>query len=82
MKSKILSLLFALVCFSAMGAVFAEVDTEQAQYLSDTKATIAVQKQPNYDKNQRQNVKNNWFCIVIQVNGKFKDTDTSDTGNR
>lgn len=78
---KLLNILFALACFCALPAVCGEVDTEQAQYLSDTKATIAVQKQPNYDNNQTQQVKNNWFCIVIQINGKLKDNSAPNSDN-
>lgn len=78
---KLLNILFALACFCALPAVSADIDTEQSQYLSDTKATIAVQKQPNYDHNQKQEVKNNWFCVVVQVNGKLKDSNTSNPDN-
>lgn len=42
---KLLPIAFAIMCFCSQGVVFAETDTEQGQYLSDTKAAIAVQKQ-------------------------------------
>lgn len=77
MKNKFLSILFGFCLCCALPAVSANIDTEQSQYLTDTKATIAVQKQPNYDHNQKQKVKNNWFCVVVQVNGKLKDSNTS-----
>lgn len=78
MKNKFLSLLFTIVCFSAMGVVFAETNTEQTQYLSDTKATIAVQKQPSQESNQKQTVSNIRWSIVIQCQGKPLDKPNSD----
>ena len=48
--------------------------------IEDNKAVFTVQKQPNDEKSvQKQDVKRNWFCIVIQVNGKVKDLDTNTT---
>jgi hypothetical protein len=42
--------------------------------IEDNKAVLAIQKQPVDEKSaQKQNVGRNWFCIVIQVNGKVKD---------
>ena len=69
--SIILSLL--LFCSQAVFADEAQTAKNQAQTIEDSKAVISVQKQPNYDHNQKQNVKNNWFCIVVQVNGKVLD---------
>lgn len=56
-------------------AVIAE---ESAQNVTDNKAVIAVEKQPT-NKSNKQAVKNNWFSIVIVVNGKVKDTITSES---
>ena len=50
-----------------------EISTQTAD---DNRALVAVQKQPSKDNKQQAN--RNWFCIVIQVNGKVKDSDTSD----
>ena len=48
---------------------------EQTSQLTDNKAVIAIQKTPSSAKaDQKQKVKNNWFCIVIQINGKIQET--------
>lgn len=75
---KILNILFAVCCFCALPAVCGEVDTTQAQYLSDTKATIAVQKQPSQESNQKQTVSNIRWSIVIQCQGKPLDKSNND----
>lgn len=47
--------------------------------LENNKAVVSVQKQPtNAESMQKQAVKNNWFCIIIQVNGKIKNTDNAE----
>lgn len=52
----------------------AEEQANQEIVLEANKAVITVQKQPNDEKStQKQSVKNNWFCVVIQVNGKVLD---------
>lgn len=67
------------IAFVAIGSCYAdELQANQATTLENNKAVISVQKQPNDEKSkQKQNVKNNWFCVVIQVNGKapFDRTD-------
>lgn len=78
MKNKILSLLFGFCLCCALPAVSAETNTEQAQYLSDTKAAIAVQKQPSQDANQKQVVQNIRWAIVIQCQGKALDKPDTD----
>ena len=46
--------------------------------IEDNKAVFTIQKQPNDENSmQKQDVKRNWFCIVIQINGKIKDSDTA-----
>ena len=50
-----------------------EISTQTAD---DNRALVAVQKQPSKDNKQQAN--RNWFCIVVQVNGKIKDSDLSD----
>lgn len=76
---KLLNILFTICLFQALPAISAEVNTEQTQYLSDTKATIAVQKQPSQDANQKQVVQNIRWAIVIQCQGK--PIDKPDTDN-
>lgn len=44
------------------------------QTFEDNRAVITVQKQPATENTQKQDVKNNWFCIVVQVNGKVVDS--------
>ena len=47
--------------------------------VNDNKAVVMVQKQPTQTTStQKQAVKNNWFCIVIQVNGKIQETNKGD----
>ena len=41
------------------------------QVSENNRVVFSVQKQPAADAVQKQNVKNNWFFIVIQVNGKI-----------
>ena len=54
-------------------------DIEPAQTANDNRAVITVQKQPT--KENKQEIKNNWFCIILQVNGKLKDINTSNSEN-
>lgn len=61
-----------LLCLLALPVVAEEAN--QAITLEDNKAVITVQKQPNDEKStQKQDVKRNWFCIIVQVNGKVMD---------
>lgn len=46
---------------------------ESTQAVNDNKAVIAVQKQPPNEL-QKQKASNNKWCIIIQVNGKVKDS--------
>ena len=66
---KKLSIILGLLFFCSQ-ACFAD-EIEPAQTANDNRAVIAVQKQPA--KENKQEVKNNWFCIILQVNGKVKD---------
>lgn len=46
----------------------------QEMSINENKAVVMIQKQPTDEKSkQKQSVKNNWFCIVVQVNGKIKE---------
>lgn len=52
----------------------ADDNANQEIVLEANKAVITVQKQPNDEKStQKQDVKRNWFCVIIQVNGKVLD---------
>lgn len=68
------------LCLFCCGPVWAEeISANQSITSEDNKAVISLQKQPTDVKStQTQDVKRNWFCIVIQVNGKAQDnTDTA-----
>ena len=43
-----------------------------SQVADDNRALLTVQKQPAKENKQQAN--RNWFCIVVQVNGKVKDS--------
>jgi hypothetical protein len=47
-----------------------------SQVADDNRALLTVQKQPAKENKQQAN--RNWFCIVVQVNGKIKDSANSD----
>lgn len=49
------------------------------QVADDNRALITVQKQPAKENKQRAN--RNIFCVIVQINGKVKDSDTSTIGN-
>lgn len=69
---KILSVVLSLLFFCNQ-VVLADEST-QTQNIEDNKAVISVQKSPmNETAAQKQTLKNNWFCVVIQINGKVLD---------
>lgn len=80
MKGTLMKKLFILISLLVLASTSVRADentTGSAQQgFTDNKAVVSIQKQPAVDK-QKQNVKNNWFCIVVQVNGKIKDTDST-----
>lgn len=60
-------LLLNNICFAE------EIATQEIQ-IEDNKAVISLQKQPTETTStQKQAVKNNWFCIVVQINGKVQE---------
>lgn len=67
---KKLSILLLLLVLVSSGALADEVVA--LQDASDNRAVITVQKQPANEQ-QKQEVKQNKWCIIIQVNGKVKD---------
>lgn len=74
MKKLLISLGLLLFFSQVVFADEVQVQANQTQTLETNKAVVSVQKQPVDEKSkQKQNVKNNWFCIVIQVNGKMVD---------
>lgn len=69
---KKLAIVLSLVMLGCKGFCADMVQPEQN--FKDNKAVITVQKQPATENTQKQGVKNNWFCIVVQVNGKVVDS--------
>ncbi len=67
---KKLTLILGLLLFCSQSVLADEA--APAQDFNDNRAVVSIQKQPAGD-NQQQKVKNNWFCIVIQINGKAVD---------
>ena len=77
---KKLSIILALLFFCTQVVFANEVinTANQDIVIEDNKAVFTIQKQPNDENSmQKQEVKRNWFCIVIQVNGKVKDIDAN-----
>lgn len=61
-------------------AVLAE-GVEPAQTANDNRALISIQKQPA-NETQKQEISQNKWCIIIQVNGKVKESnERANTGN-
>ena len=69
--NKIFKILIALCIFCTLPAFCEEINSEQV--VNDNRATIAIQKQPTTEQGQKQEAKQNKWCIIIQVNGKIKN---------
>jgi len=77
---KRLAILLGILLFCGESVFCAEtVSGTPEQKFTDNKAVISVQKQPATENTQKQGVKNNWFCIVVQVNGKVLDSSVQHT---
>lgn len=77
---KKLAFILGLLLFCSQTVLADEVvnTANQDIVIEDNKAVFTIQKQPNDENSmQKQDVKRNWFCIVIQINGKIKDIDTT-----
>lgn len=70
---RFLSLIFCIMFFCVSDVLADEILPEQI--VNDNRATISVQKQPSMEKGQKQEAKQNKWCIIIQVNGKIKETE-------
>lgn len=83
MKRLLLVLSILFFCSEIVFADEVVLKSTQTQDIQDNKAVINIQKQPTNEHNsQKQAVKNNWFCIVVQINGKIKDLDTANSDNK
>lgn len=72
---KKLSIILGILFFCSQAVLADEItNTTPEQKFADNRATVAIQKQPTTENTQKQSVKNNWFCIVVQVNGKVLDS--------
>lgn len=79
MKKLIIALGIILFCGQTVFADDVQNQANQDINIEDNKAVVTVQKQPtNAESMQKQAVKNNWFCIIVQVNGKIKNFDNAD----
>lgn len=73
-KKEILSTFAVLLLFCVIPVYAEDNATNQEIILEANKAVLTVQKQPNDEKSvQKQDVKKNWFCVIIQINGKVLD---------
>lgn len=71
-KMKKLSIILGLLLVSS-SVVFAD-EVQPAQTANDNRAVVTVQKQPATEEApQKQEIKQNKWCIIIQVNGKVKE---------
>ena len=76
---KKLAIILSLILFCSQIVLADEINSKQEINFEDNKAVISIQKQPTDEYSmQKQDVKRNWFCIVIQVNGKIQDINSAD----
>lgn len=68
---KKIAFILGLLLFCSQTILADEVISEQTA--NDNRATIAIQKQPTKEQGQKQEAKQNKWCIIIQVNGKVKE---------
>lgn len=52
------------------------LEVTPSQVADDNRALLTVQKQPAKENKQRAN--RNWFCVIVQINGKIKDYSDSE----
>lgn len=65
--------LLSLILITMLGnfSVLAAETIQQEQTVEDVKAVVGIQKQPTQEKaKQKQEIRNVWFSIIIQVQGK------------
>lgn len=72
---KLLSIILGLFLFCSQIVFANDVDTKQTA--EDNKAVISVQKQPANEQ-QKQKITRNIACIIIQVNGKIKESNNTE----
>ena len=72
-------LIFLTILISIPAVMAGETETlvnqrKPEQVFNNNRASVSIQKQPSLEESQKQCVKNNWFCIIVQVNGKVLET--------
>lgn len=78
MKQLFLILGVFAICSLPLSAKATEevvLEVTPSQIADDNRAILTVQKQPAKENKQQAN--RNWFCIVVQVNGKVTDSANS-----
>lgn len=70
----ILTALFLILAINQTAFSAEELSKQPEQKFNNNIAVVSVQKQPTTENTQKQSVKSNWFCIVVQVNGKVLDS--------
>ena len=64
-------LLLTLVMLFGSLSVIAEESAQQEQTVENVRAIVGVQKQPTQENaKQKQEIRNVWFSIIVQVQGK------------
>lgn len=71
---KRLSIVLGILLFCSVSVLA----NDTIQNVEDNKAVIAVQKQPSNEV-QKQKATRNIACIIIQINGKIKDSVNSES---
>lgn len=76
---KKLSIILGILLFCAQGVLADDVIPKQNIQNDQSYFTANLQKQPTNEK-QKQGITNHFtfFTINVQINGKIKDTDTTD----
>lgn len=70
-KMKKLVVILGLCFFCTQQVQAEEVITNQTTSLEDNRVIVSLQNQSNEKQSsQKQDVKRNWFCVIIQINGK------------
>ena len=68
---KKLAIILGILLFCGQTVFADEIIPEQSA--NDTRATIALQKQPA-NTQQKQEIKQNKWCIIVQINGKINNS--------
>lgn len=81
MKKLCVLLGFLLFCGESVFAAETVTGTPEQKF-DNNRAVVSIQKQPATENTQKQGVKNNWFCVVVQINGKIDDIGNAVPNNK